>query len=127
MVVVVTEDSAGTVHFAGGTSLAQLPIRVLATHHAGWPDLAVTAFGGGVMRPYEVRLRPDGQLYPDGTTNDLPKVPPHSRGRALITDEMPETRLWPVAAKGRLVQRCLVVVRSTFGPMYGYRQCPPQR
>jgi hypothetical protein len=121
--VVVTEDSAGTVRLVGERGLAQLPIRMLASSNRVWPDLTVTVFGGGVMDPYEVRLRYDGKEYPD-EGNDEPKVPPHSPGRMLITDEMPETRLWPVAKSGKAVQRCLVVVRSTFGPMYGYRRCP---
>jgi len=59
--LVVTEDSAGTIRFVGDVELAQLPIRVLATRHAGWPDLGVTVFGGGVRRPHLVLLCFDGQ------------------------------------------------------------------
>jgi hypothetical protein len=126
VLVVVTEDSAGTVRIVGETSLAQLPIHVLATHHAGLPDLAATVFGGGEMRPHLVRLRYDGKHYPDDT-NWLPEVLPRDGGRALITDETPETRIWPASSSGKLAQRCLVVTRTTFGPMYSYRRCPTAR
>lgn len=124
--VVVTVDSAGTVRVVGDVGLVQLPIQVLSTNHAGLPDLAGTVFGGGVMRPHLVRLRYDGKQYPDDT-NDMPEVPPAGVGRPLLTDAMPETRLWPPAASGKLVQRCFVMVRTTFGPMYTQRRCPSAR
>jgi hypothetical protein len=126
--LVVTEDSAGTVRFAGDVELAQLPIRVLATRHAGWPDLGVTVFGGGERRPHLVLLRYDGQRYQGESTADLPEVPAaQRRGRVLITDAMPETRLWPAGTRGTLVQRCFVVMPTTFGPIYTHRRCRTTR
>ena len=73
--LVVTDDRAGTVRFVADVGLAQLPIRVLPTRHAEWPDLAVTVFGGGERRPHLALLRYDGQRYRGETTADLPEVP----------------------------------------------------
>lgn len=121
--LIVIEDSAGTMRFAGDVGLAQLPIRVLDTRHDGWPDLGVTVFGGGAQ-PREALVRSDGRAYQSETTPDLPTVPAHALGHVLLADTMPETRLWPVPRSGTSVQRCLVVVRTTFGPMYEHRRCP---
>ena len=123
LLLIVTEDSAGTMRFAGDVGLAQLPIRVLATRHAGWPELGVSVFGGGAQ-PHEALLRSNGRAYQSETTSDLPVVPAGAPGRALLTDTMPETRLWPAGPRGTLVQRCLVVVQTTFGPRYEHRRCP---
>jgi hypothetical protein len=126
VLVIVTEDTAGKVRLVGEVGLMQLPIRVLTIQHAGLPDLAGTVFGGGVMDPYLVRLRYDGKAYPDDI-NDLPKMSPDSGGRELITEAMPETRIWPVPPKGKLVRRCYAVVRTAFGPMRAQRHCPTTR
>ena len=125
--VIVTEDSASKVHFAGDVSLSQLPIRLLTTRHGGWPDLGVSVFGGGEAHPHLALFRfdADSQRYQGESTAELPAVPLTQRQeRALITDAMPETRLWPREGRGTLVQRCLVVVPTAFGRFYTHRRCP---
>jgi hypothetical protein len=44
-------------------TIVQLPIRVLSTTSHGWHDLGVHVSGGGISRPYEARMRFDGQTY----------------------------------------------------------------
>ena len=46
------------------TSIGWIPIRILRTGGRGWRDLGVTVAGGGVTRPYEARLRFDGETCP---------------------------------------------------------------
>jgi hypothetical protein len=65
------------------------PIKVLARRHRGWHDLSAWAAGGGIVRPYEQRLRFNGRKYesvePPDWTGVRPR-PPRLIGRALITD-----------------------------------------
>ena len=44
------------------------PIRVLDSRSHGWRDLGVMVSGGGIMSPYEARLRFDGRHYPSNPT-----------------------------------------------------------
>lgn len=70
-------------------SIANLPIRLLATRSHGWRDISVLVAGGGV-RAHEARLSYNGRSYPSN-----PSVPPaatlrgRAAGRPLIAEETP--------------------------------------
>ena len=53
------------------TTITRSPIRVLETRTHEWRDLGVMVAGGGILRPYEARLRFNGRRYPPN-----PTVPP---------------------------------------------------
>jgi hypothetical protein len=55
-------------------TVAQLPIRVLASRSNGWHDLGVWVQGGGIQPGYEAQLRFNGRKYPGN-----PTVPPARR------------------------------------------------
>lgn len=55
-------------------SVTRLPLRVLRAKSHGWHDLSVHVAGGGILPGYDVRLRFDGNHYPDN-----PTVPPAER------------------------------------------------
>lgn len=44
------------------------PVRVLNTKTNGWYDLSVLVQGGGIVHPYEARLRFNGRTYPISPT-----------------------------------------------------------
>jgi hypothetical protein len=77
-------------------TLANLPIRRLATSSRGWSDIGVYVSGGGIIQGYEAVLRFDGRRYPGN-----PTVAPAFRGRkgapglVLISDGSRERRLFP--------------------------------
>jgi hypothetical protein len=53
------------------TSIGWSPIRILQARSRGWRDLGIIVAGGGVTKPYETRLRFNGNAYPNN-----PSVPP---------------------------------------------------
>jgi hypothetical protein len=67
-------------------TIVNAPVRLLATRHRGWRDLAVHVRGGGFELPREARLTFDGRTY---ATN--PSLAPRLRGRVpgrvLIADD----------------------------------------
>lgn len=67
-------------------SITRAPIRVLATSHHGWRDLAVRVAGGGILPGHDVQLAFDGRAYPENPT--LPPATPiaHPGGRIVIFD-----------------------------------------
>jgi hypothetical protein len=66
------------------STVTQLPIRLLTSSSHGWRDIGVTVQGGGIIHPYEARLRFNGRRYPSNPT--VPPAIPLRRlsGRILI-------------------------------------------
>jgi hypothetical protein len=94
------------------TTITRPPIKLLASRHHGWRDLAAWQAGGGIERPYEGRLRFNGRQYepvePVDWTGVHPR-PPHLDGLILIKDA--SIPLFP--SKCRRVHEAA----SVFGPI----------
>lgn len=67
-------------------TIANAPVRLLATRSHGWRDLGVHVRGGGTEIPYEARIRFDGRTYASNPSL-TPRVRGRARGRVLIADE----------------------------------------
>ena len=67
-VLYVLTPDAGSYRIVTRLTVTRPPVRVLATSAHGWEDLGVQVSGGGIIRPYEARLRFDGRSYPRNPT-----------------------------------------------------------
>lgn len=93
------------------THITRPPIKVLTTKMHGWRDLAAWEAGGGIERPYEARLRFNGNGYEIEWPTDWTgrHVQPVLKGRVVIRDAT--IPLFP--ANCRRVHEA----PSTFGPL----------
>lgn len=87
MLVLTTEN--GHYKVITKTTITRLPVRLLNSRTNGWSDIAVTVQGGGILQPYEARLRFNGTKYPGN-----PTVPPAQE----LLPRMPGTTLIPADA-----------------------------
>jgi hypothetical protein len=70
------------------TSVTRPPIKLLKSRTHGWRDLAALEAGGGIVRPYEARLRFNGKDYEIESPADWTgrEPPPPIQGRDIIRD-----------------------------------------
>ena len=66
-------------------TIVNAPVRLLASRHRGWRDLAVHVRGGGAL-PRDARLRFDGRTYASNPSL-APRLRGRVTGRVLISDE----------------------------------------
>jgi len=69
-------------------SVANLPVRVLASRSHGWSDLGVAVQGGGAGRPREALLSFNGRRYP-GNPTVARRAPPEAAGRTVLNETSP--------------------------------------
>ena len=78
------------------TTIAQLPIRLLANRSHGWRSISVVVSGGGIQPGYDAELRFDGKTYP--TNPSMPparELPPNAPGEVVISSATQEKALYP--------------------------------
>jgi putative lipoprotein len=66
-------------------TIVNAPVRLLATRHRGWRDLAVHVRGGGAL-PSDARLTFDGRTYASNPSM-APRLRGRAQGRVLIADD----------------------------------------
>jgi hypothetical protein len=66
--LLVLAPSRSTYRLVSKTLITRPPIRALNTRSHGWRDIGVQVSGGGIVRPYEARLRFNGSRYPSNPT-----------------------------------------------------------
>lgn len=66
-------------------TIVNAPVRLLASRHRGWRDLAVHVSGGGAL-PRDARLTFDGLTYASNPSL-APRLRGRVAGRVLISDE----------------------------------------
>jgi hypothetical protein len=74
-------------------TIVNAPVRLLASRHRGWRDLAVHVRGGGMEIPYEARIRFDGRTYASNPSM-APRLRGRASGRVLISDNSVSRRLF---------------------------------
>ncbi len=74
-------------------TIVNAPVRLLASSHRGWRDLAVFVRGGGMDIPYEARMRFDGRTYA-ANPSLAPRLRRRVPGRVLISDDAEGRRLF---------------------------------
>ena len=78
--------AAGSWREVAEVTIVNAPVRLLATRHRGWRDLAVHVRGGGFELPREARLAFDGRTYASNPSL-APRPRRGARGRILISDD----------------------------------------
>lgn len=73
-------------------TIVNAPVRLLASSHRGWRDLAVHVRGGGAL-PHEARLTFDGRTYASNPSL-APRLRGRVPGRVLISDDTESRRLF---------------------------------
>jgi len=66
-------------------TIVNAPVRLLASRHSGWRDLAVHVRGGGAL-PSDARLTFDGRTYASNPSL-APRLRGRIAGRVLISDD----------------------------------------
>lgn len=66
-------------------TIVNAPVRLLASSHRGWRDLAVHVRGGGAL-PRDARLTFDGRTYASNPSL-APRIRGRASGRVLISDD----------------------------------------
>ena len=85
------EANGHFVHF-GSLPVSQLPIAILPTRHNGMPDLGLGEYPNTSATEKLMPAQFVGGRYFDGWDDHMV---PLSRGKVIISDKTPATKLWP--------------------------------
>ena len=83
----VYRNQSGQAELVSEMSIGWAPIRLLPRRSHGWLDIGLVQHGGGILKPYEARLRFDGKRYPyNPTVRPAIAQSLGSPGRVVIKD-----------------------------------------